>query len=402
MSRYVRVGVALALLVASAWSVLPMSVAAASPITVNVRIEGSVDTLFEGPVNAEAILPTPGLSTPSSGGGHPCDVRDNGANEGFGVAAATPTTALAAAAAAAGLSFDATWSGSFGDFFVTQVGPDLEGGPPEFASWGYAVSYTTAGVGGCQFQLAPGSEVLWAYNYFNLHHLLSLTGPSVATVGKPFTVRVTDGSTGDPMAGAQVVEMVGTAAMPVPGATTDASGNATVTVARGGVLTLKAQRADSVRSNALPLCAHSALDGACGVPVPVGVASGPAVSPTSGVATPRIVGIGTGRVFKHGKGPRLLAGAVVTNGGTLRRVRISLERVAGRRCFVFSGTRGRFVRRRCGSSVFFSVGASQSFSYLLPTRLTAGRYVYEIQAEDANGQVSKSVTGVSRVVFRVK
>ena len=46
-------------------------------------------------------------SAESSKGPHPCDVKDNGANEGFGVAAATPTTALYDAAINNGLAFNA-------------------------------------------------------------------------------------------------------------------------------------------------------------------------------------------------------------------------------------------------------------------------------------------------------
>src|SRR3954468_6921368 len=57
------------------------SVAAAAPVTVNLRIEGRAATLFEGPVTTDA---DPALATPSSGGPHPCDVKDNGANGGVG------------------------------------------------------------------------------------------------------------------------------------------------------------------------------------------------------------------------------------------------------------------------------------------------------------------------------
>src|SRR5207245_7312821 len=132
----------------------------------------------------------------------------NGSNEGFGAAAATPTAALYTAASANGLAFDASWSTApLNDFFVKQVGSDVNGGEPEFPSWGYAVNFTTAGVGGCQFQLAPGSEVLWAYNYFNLAHLLALSGPSAVSVGAPFTVHVSDGQTGEPISGAKLGEV---------------------------------------------------------------------------------------------------------------------------------------------------------------------------------------------------
>ena len=59
-------------------SLLSLSGAAlAAPVTVNLRVEGSSSTLFEGPVSTEAILP-PGITTESSSTAEPCDVKDNG------------------------------------------------------------------------------------------------------------------------------------------------------------------------------------------------------------------------------------------------------------------------------------------------------------------------------------
>ncbi len=51
---------------------------------------------------------------------------------------------------------------------------------------------------------------------------------------------------------------------------------------------------------------------------------------------------------------------------------------------------------------FFSVGRSESFSYLLPARLSRGHYTYEIEAVNDAGQTTKLTAGVSRVVFDVK
>ena len=91
------------------------------------------------------------------------------------------------------------------------------------------------------------------------------------------------------------------------------------------------------------------------------------------------------------------------NGGTLHQVRISLRRRYRGRCFDFSGSRESFVRtKKCGSATFFSVGGSESFSYLLPTRLPKGRYVFDIEGVDSTGQTTKLVSGVSHVVFQVK
>jgi hypothetical protein len=111
-------------------SLLSLSGAAlAAPVTVNLRVEGSSTTLFEGPVTTQGET----ISTPSSGGAHPCNYSENGPssekgtseNENGGNISGTPTTALHDAALASGLAFDASWFGSGasngnpGDFFVS-------------------------------------------------------------------------------------------------------------------------------------------------------------------------------------------------------------------------------------------------------------------------------------------
>jgi hypothetical protein len=391
-------------------AVLTSAGAQAAPITVNLRVEGSTATLFEGPVTTEAEE----ISAPSSGGSHPCDVKDNGSNGGFGVFSGTPITALHDAALAQGLHFDATWSGEYNDFLVSEVGQDVNGGAPEYPSWGYAVNYTTAGVGGCQFQLAPGSEVLWAYNYFNLAHLLSLSGPSSASVGSPITVHVVDGQTGAAVAGAAIGEGVAGVTTTIPGsALTNAEGNATLTLAHAGTVKLKATQAESVRSSGLSVCVHNGNDGTCGTQilsacatesVPAGACGGPPiVAPRQSAVTALAGGVKAGHVYPRRKAPRILKGVVkVPAGGTLKDVRISLERRSGKRCFAFNGSKERFVKSRCGATRFFSVGDTESFSYLLPAALPAGHYVYDIEAVNDAGQVTKLVPGVSHVVFYVK
>jgi len=413
MPRSLRFSLALlAAAVCIAASLLSPAVVRAVPITINLRVEGSAATLFENPVSTEAILP-PGISTPSGGGAHPCDLKDNGSNEGFGAAAATPTAALYTAASANGLAFDASWSTApLNDFFVKQVGSDVNGGAPEFPSWGYAVNYTTAGVGGCQFQLAPGSEVLWAYNYFNLSHLLSLAGPATANAGIPLSVRVIDAQTGQPISGAGIGEVANGVATTIAGShLSDANGNASISLTRTGVVTLKATRADSVRSNGIKICVHNGNDGTCGTSTPSAATPGAPVSALGGTATPPrlaatadVLGIRNGHVYARRRAPRVLAGIVrVPVGGTLRDVRIRLERRNRGRCFDFSGSREEFVRARtCGRAAFFSVGATESFSYLLPARLARGRYAYDIEAIDDAGRVTALVAGVSHVVFRVR
>jgi len=389
--------------------------ASAASITVNLRVEGSSSTLYEGPVTTSAES----IETPSSAGAHPCNYSSNGPSEGFadeGTPAGTPTTALHDAALASGLPFDAEWFGSGagngdpGDFFVTKVGSDVNGGAPTFPSWGYAVNDTTAIVGGCQIALAPGSEVLWAYNYFNLAHLLSLSGPASVGVGAPFTLHVVDGRTGEPVAGASIGQLAAGVTTAIPGSPlTDASGNATISLSSAGTSTLKATQPESVRSNAVQVCVHAGNDGTCGTSVPTATTnalvspSHPAVPVATGLAA-RILGVLNGHVYSRRGAPRVLRGTVkVATGGTLRQVRIRLQRQVGGRCLNFSGRQGRFLRtRKCPAASFFSVGSSESFSYLLPFQLPAGRYVYDIDAVEASGTATRLVGGVSHVVFRVR
>jgi hypothetical protein len=411
-----RAGFLLAASLASLFVLLFATGAPAAPVTVNLRVEGSTATLYEGAVTTgpEAI------ATTSSGGAHPCDYASNGPSEGFadeGAPAGTPTTALHDAALSSGLPFDAEWFGSGvsngnpGDFFVSQVGPDANGGPPTFPSWGYAVNYTTANVGGCQIALSPGTEVLWAYNYFNLSHLLVLSGPASVNAGTPFSVHVADGRTGEPIAGAGIGTFAGGAVTALDGSSqTDSAGNATVMLASAGTVALKATQPESVRSNAIGICVHAGADGNCGAntiaeSLPLITNTKSALpTPQATAISARVLGISSGHVYSRHAAPRLLRGTVkVAENGTLRQVRIRLQRRVGRRCLNFSGARERFVgSRKCALAAFFSVGDSESFSYLLPSRLPAGRYTFDVDAVEASGGVTRLVGGVSHVVFRVR
>ncbi len=410
-----------ALLLAGALQGVPCltAVAAAAPITVELRVEGSTSTLYEGPVTTEGT----NFETRSSPAPHPCDYAENGSYESEfangGPVSGTPTTALRTAALASGLAFDAEWfgnekdGGTPGDFLVTQVGPDANLSVAPFDAWGFAVNYTTAPVGGCQIALVPGSEVLWAYNYFNLSHLLLLSGPGAASAGTPFTVHVADAQSGSPLAEATIGEDVGGATTPIAGAVTNAAGNATVTLVHAGAVVLKAERArDSVRSNGVAVCVHNGSDGTCGTTLATGVPSVPGGGPSGSLTTtqtagaldrPSIQGIANGHLYSRRRAPRLLRGSVAfVTGATLREVRIRLERRVGRRCYAFRGERAAFVRAHCGTARFFSIGTAASFTYLLPAPLPAGSYTYDIDAVDARGHVTPLVDGVSHVAFRVR
>jgi len=265
--RFARVLLVLAVLVAAIASCMPIATAEAA-VTVTLRIEGSTQTLFEGPVTTEAHEVDGNDGT----GPHPC----------WGGLGATPgptaTTALDDGARSVGLPWRGNWNPSFYDFFVESIGPDSSM-PPE-GYWGILVDGVSAG-GGCTTKVKAGDEVLWAYGAVFKPLVLKLSGPSAAEVGKAFTVTVT--AAGRPVANATV-----------GGATTDAAGQASIVGFVATRLKLKAERSDAIRSNALEVC--------------VGVEVG--CQETASATTPSLtIGkIEPGETFAEGAGPRILRG----------------------------------------------------------------------------------------------
>src|SRR5262249_5952249 len=152
--------------------------------------------------------------------------------------------------------------------------------------------------------------------YFNLAHLLRLSGPATVEVGVPFTVRAIDGQTGEPISGATLGEDVGGVTTTVPSSPlTNANGEAVIILSHTGAGTLKATRADSVRSNGLALCVHPPNDGSCGTMVPQPspgsgtTATGPFQKP-AGADLAEIVGVKSGHVYSRRHAPRILKGLV--------------------------------------------------------------------------------------------
>src|SRR5712672_261710 len=150
-----RVGT-LAVLVTAIALALAAGAAQAAPVQVNVRIEGNTKTIFEGPVSTTAH-PVTGDST----GPHTCDGTNGGAHP---TAGPTATGALDDAAKLAGFTWAGSFDNSFQDFIVNRVGSD-SANSSQF--WGYAVNGQQPQVGGCQFLVSAGQEVLWAFDLFS-------------------------------------------------------------------------------------------------------------------------------------------------------------------------------------------------------------------------------------------
>jgi len=205
--------------------------AAAAPIKVTVRVETPTRTIFEGKVTTDTHAPL----TKDDTGSHPCDGTNGGANPTPGP---TVTGALDDAATLGGFQWAATWSNSFNDFFINEIGSTATTGA-QF--WEAILNFKPTSAGGCQVEIHAGDQVLWAVGGGHTDkHILKLTGPAHAKAGKPFTVKVVDGKNGAVIKGAKV-----------GGQKTDRKGRATLRVGKAGVKKLKATRSDSIRSNQL-------------------------------------------------------------------------------------------------------------------------------------------------------
>jgi Domain of unknown function (DUF4430) len=275
--------------------------AQAAPTEVNVRIEGKTETLFEGPVLTDGHNVRGLTDSQAPAWGRRCDGLNNGANP---VAGPTPTAASADAMAILGKGFDGDWygSGSFDDYFITQWGPERhDAGEGDY--WGVIVNNTFTTVGGCQYRIDAGDEVLWVYDAFVGRPRLILypgdyPGGSVrltakATLGAPFEVSVvqwgraccissppaspTRGT--DPFEGAEVAPVVSTdrgfeRIDAADGETikTGSDGTATITFDTPGwhrikATVLSAGEETAVRSNRLDVCVPAAPLADCG-PLP--------------------------------------------------------------------------------------------------------------------------------------
>jgi hypothetical protein len=217
-----------------------------APVVMNLRVEGAYRTIYEG-----SIVTYGHKVTTPAGGTHLCDGTNNGAND---TAGGTATTALDDAAHLAGFDYDGTFDAALDDFTITRIGPDTQ---TATRLWGLLRNYVFTSSGGCATKPAAGDEILWAYDAFNKAHVLKLDGPRTTHVNEPYAVTVTDGATGAPVADTTVTAR--TADGTVTTATTDAAGNATFTPTRIGVTRLKADRADSIRSNQWDLITLASL-----------------------------------------------------------------------------------------------------------------------------------------------
>jgi hypothetical protein len=271
--------------------------------------------------------------------------------------------------------------------------------------WGFwvfrgGVFKSTTGI--CDERVGPGEELLAGYQVSDASFAPTVfplwLGDVPATVapGVPFTVTVNRAACettfcnpgeghAEPAAGATVTAGGRSA-------TADAQGRATLTLAAGGPADLQATLAGALPTAIERTCVTDGADAFCGsdyqIPVPAD-----RTPPRS-----RVKGIRDGRRFE--KGPRALR-AAITDASALASVRLALTRRAGRRCSAFKGDSERFTRVKCGRHPQFGVGTSKTISFLLPSRLPRGRYVFDVVAIDVEGNRERITKGRNRVRFSV-
>ena len=338
--------------------------APAAPVTVDLRIEGATRTLFEGPVTT--------------------DTRPFVAPDGPHACGTVPTRgAVMAAAIEGGLHVVATWNDGIGSpMFDSIAGEDVRYDPATNKFLAEYLNGAFAQAGSCQEAVANGDRVLFAYATGS-ETLLSLSGPATAKPGEPVTLTVTDGK--NPVAGATVA-----------GATSGADGTVTV----GPLTTLgdhdfKAEKADAIRSNRVRVCVTDGADGACGTTRPE------VPAPVADTAAPVGAFAGLRDKQRLRRGPRELRGSF-TDASGITAVKLKLRKRLGKKCWYFSGRMERFRGTRCGRGAYFTIEAKADWSYLLPKRLTKGRYVLDAIAIDAAGNRTPLERNKTRVVFTVR
>ncbi|WP_354701793.1 hypothetical protein DSM112329_02128 [Paraconexibacter sp. AEG42_29] len=142
-----------------------------------------------------------------------------------------------------------------------------------------------------------------------------------------------------------------------------------------------------------PSCRTNGRDGLCG-----------SIDRTGPPA--QITAIKEQQRFAAGKAPLTLSGTAGADPNGVADVRIRLTRVRGKKCHYYSGIDETFLRsKKCGADgqQLFSIGSGATWSYLLPRRMTPGRYTLDVQAVDALGNASVvGARGRDRIVFFVR
>jgi hypothetical protein len=430
--------------VASLVTILAASVAQASPTQVNVRIEGKTKTLFEGPILTEGH--DVHSSEPDGGNAaedlaeHPCD-GINPLDLQNVSPGPTPTAASVDAMSLIGETeqLDGQWYPGFEDYFVKRWGSEEENAEKEGKSWGILVNNVYTNVGGCQYELSVGDEVLWIFNAFASKPILGLFAASedytsgerpltaTAQLGKSFEVEVAaydDHAEDQPPASP---ERTSTNAAPYQGAdvspvstsekgletvqiespetvTTNSEGKASITfttpgwhrIEAGTELNAKGEE-KAIRSNRLDVCVQAVGETGCGeLPAEDQIRTlpqylqGPHKEPSGTGGPPDAPGPGgtppsTSMTPTHSP----LGGAASLTVESITPTQLLLQlTAAGKGTVKIARLRGKGHHRRWRTIKTFSIDASRAgaLEVKLP-RLAAGNYRVSISLAGANSVV---------------
>lgn len=263
-------------------AILVPGTAGAAPTDVTVRIEGKTGTIFDRVVETDGGL----IRSASDTVDRTCDGTNLDANPTPGP---TPTAASVDAMKIIGQDFDAQWYDLYDDYFLTRWGTDTEDNGNGWW-WGILVNEEFTPVGGCQFRIQEGDEVLWVFDAFSGRPMLTLEGPTTAVVGEPITVNVGNFEA-QAYEGAEVIGLNAAvqplAAGIVTSTSSDANGDSTVTFSEPGWKRLKAVDIGdgaipvAVPSRAIDVCvertAGSGCTGEAPSQIPANVGQAPAV-----------------------------------------------------------------------------------------------------------------------------
>lgn len=371
------------------------AIAAGAPANVTVRVEGLTETKLP----ATLVTTT---TTPVVKDGNPAD-------------SCSGTSALGALELATAGNWSGPWEAKFNQYAIYTIAGEtheFEESSPDNYYWSFWLDNKEASVGACEAELQPGDQALFFPSCYGAScptpapTPLAVVAPSTANAGEVVTVTVKQyNAQGEatPAVGANVGGG-GT------GAVTDAQGHATLKFFGDATYTLRVSGAEgqpAVRTETT-ICIHEGNDGTCGTQSPSKSTVPPPGSSVPGqteVGAHVLVATAGGVIDKHvysrRHAPRVLSGKV-TSKALVSSISIRLRRTYRGRCWAYDGALERFVKARCGHGSFFKVSShGSSFSYLLPSKLRPGRYVFEIQASDAAGDRSTLHSGSSRVSFRV-
>jgi hypothetical protein len=361
--------------------------AGAAPANVTVRVEGAAQTLL--PRSAVATDATP--------------VLVEGSNSCPG------TSAGGALYKAVAGDMGGSW-GAFG-FLLERVKGETQTAPPSSDPapfWSFWVNYRFQDQGLCATELQEGDDVLVFADCFSATNKcaslspLRLEGvPATVTPGQPITVKLEEFTTSfDPNTNTTTTTPKAAEGTTISAGgqtvTTGADGTARLSLPSPGPVSIEATKAGRVRTAALT-CVTTGSDGSCGTQLPPNAVLGTTKPDDKTAPVASFSRLRNGKVFKHKRGPRKLAGSVTPDPSGLLSVRLSILRRTATGCWAFEGARERFEPHRCGGHSSFRIGDRAEWTYLLPKRLPKGRYTIRAVAVDNAGNDS-----VTRVVIRVR